>query len=492
MTILPLLGVQTDAGLQGSRKEPQYRRLVLASYLADQYQLGPFGSAVLANSVETRFNGPEDAEDTDCTQDSNAVQTRVVAMEFGTSAAEAAERIIREEPDLLGLSLYVWNYVPTMALIEELHAQGPDFPIIIGGPHVSRDDHQLQRLVQEGKIATCVSGEGEAALAQLMTLRPQELPEFLEGQPAGFTSRRSPYITQEVMRTELRRTRTAIVEGARGCPFSCTFCDQGWRKARLASFDELTDELRRLYELGARHFIFLDPTFNFDRARMHHLLDFLRDELPGSTFSAELKVDMLRPDDVKALTGVCSFVEAGLQTIHIETQKLIKRREKVDIVLENCNQLIAAGVQVAVNTIYGLPGETFDEWLQTIDKCYTGTTAEITSACLKVLPNTEIWNRRESFGYTWDPDQMFRALRSSAMTTEEFDRAARLSRLLDGIQRNGEGVISPARSYIDQNNLSLSDFLIGLESETIALVQRRDADGRALISFAAAQREPVG
>ncbi|RSS55093.1 B12-binding domain-containing radical SAM protein [Streptomyces sp. WAC01280] len=482
MTSLPLVSVQAGVAPQGRQGAPRYKRLVLASYLADQYQLGPFGSAVLAGSIEAEFN---DQGDPDHAQDADHVHVRVVAVKSDTSAEVAAQNILQENPDFLGLSLYVWNYVSTIALIEELQVHNPEFPIVVGGPHVSRDDEELQRLLREGKVTTCVSGEGEAALAYLFSLPPQDLPQFLEGQNASFTSIQSPYITQEIMRDELKRTQTAIVEGARGCPFSCTFCDQGWRKARLASFDELAEELRKLYDLGARHFIFLDPTFNFDRARMHRLLDFLRDELPGSTFSAELKVDMLRPEDIEALSGVCSFVEAGLQTIHVKSQKLIKRREKVDVVLENCNRLIDAGIEVVVNTIYGLPGETFDEWLQTIDKCYAETAAEITSGCLKVLPNTEIWDHRHEFGYVWDPDRMFRALYSSAMSGEDFERASRLSRLLGGIQRNKERVLPQARSYIAQNNLTLSEFLIGLERETIALRQTRDSDGETFTSFVA-------
>lgn len=438
-----------------------YRSLVLVSYLARDHQMAPYGAAVLANAVED-----------DARQHPGEAETRVevVALAQDVPAPEAVEQVLAGDPELIGLSLYVWNYSQTLALAVQLRAARPDVVLVVGGPHVSRDDERLVRALVDGVVDCCIVGEGESAFLQVLSGPPEALPPFVDGAPAQFGARTSPYLSQPILRAELDSTRTVIVEGSRGCPFSCTFCDQGWRKARLTDDLALQREMEALYELGARHYIFLDPTFNYHRARMHEVLGFMRDRLPGATFSAELKVEMLKDDDISSLHGLCTFIEAGLQTVHPRTQRIIRRRENLDQLWHNTNALVDAGIQVAVNTIFGLPGETLTDWLATVDACYENTRAEITSTCLKVLPNTEIWSQRAEFGYVWDEDDLFRARASSSMTDEDFRRAEALSHVLSGIQAPGLGVVPEVRAFLDQrSDWQLSHFLVALADDRVVL-----------------------
>ncbi|WBB80238.1 radical SAM protein [Micromonospora sp. WMMD882] len=464
-TLIPVASV---AGRTPRPSARVYRSVALVSYLAREYHMAPYGAAVLANAIE------DDERRRRCDP---MTDVEVIALDHATPAEQAAAEVLARDPALIGLSLYVWNYSRTLALASALRRARPDAVIVVGGPHVSRDDARLTRAVADGIVDCCIAGEGEGAFLRILGQPKDELPAFVDGDPALFSARTSPYLSQPVLRRELDATKTVIIEGSRGCPFLCTFCDQGWRKARLADDAPLRDELKALYDLGARHFIFLDPTFNYHRSRMHDVLGFMREELPGATFSAELKVEMLKDDDVAALDGLCTHIEAGLQTVHPETQRVIRRRENVDRLWENTNALLGTGIKVAVNTIYGLPGESLADWLATVDAAYAATRAQITSTCLKVLPNTEIWNQRQTFGYLWDEDDLFRALESDAMSGAEFRRAEALSRVLSAVQ-TPDGVVPEVRLFLaDRPGWKLSDFLVAMVDGRIVLRSGTDRAG---------------
>jgi radical SAM superfamily enzyme YgiQ (UPF0313 family) len=216
-------------------------------------------------------------------------------------------------------------------------------------------------------------GEGEAALCHIIaSVRGDEapLPTLVFGERVDIGVRRTPYASQPVLRDEIARNGIAVIEGGRGCPYSCVFCDQGWRKATSATIEAVRDELTFVRSLGATHVEFLEPTFNLKHDRLMALLGLLRTSLPGVTFSAEMKVELLRPEEIEAMSGLCLSVEAGLQSSSAETLKRIRRRENVGRLYEALNELISMGVECHVNTIYGLPGDTAADWLATLDDCY--------------------------------------------------------------------------------------------------------------------------
>ena len=47
-----------------------------------------------------------------------------------------AAEIQQRQPDILGLSIYIWNRHQSFELIERLRKQNPELKIVIGGPEV--------------------------------------------------------------------------------------------------------------------------------------------------------------------------------------------------------------------------------------------------------------------------------------------------------------------------------------------------------------------
>ena len=76
-----------------------------------------------------------------------------------------ADRIARDEPAFVGLSLDLWNVERSLHLAREVKRRSPRTKILIGGPEVSADNSFV--LGQEG-IDVAVSGEAENTLGPLM------------------------------------------------------------------------------------------------------------------------------------------------------------------------------------------------------------------------------------------------------------------------------------------------------------------------------------
>ena len=78
------------------------------------------------------------------------------------------------------------------------------------------------------------------------------------------------------------------------------------------------------------------------------------------------------PDEVVALLEKLNrrkpvWVELGLQTIHPETARYIRRGYELECYEDALRRLKAAGITVIVHVILGLPGETREMMLSTID-----------------------------------------------------------------------------------------------------------------------------
>ena len=60
------------------------------------------------------------------------------------------------------------------------------------------------------------------------------------------------------------------------------------------------------------------------------------------------------------------WIELGLQTIHERTAAAINRCYSLPVFEDACKQLKKAGLQVIVHVIFGLPGESREDMLETI------------------------------------------------------------------------------------------------------------------------------
>ncbi len=111
------------------------------------------------------------------------------------------------------------------------------------------------------------------------------------------------------------------------------------------------------------------------------------------------------PDETVELLGRLNkikpiSVELGLQTIHEETAKYIRRGYETPVYFDAVRRLKAAGLEVVTHIILGLPGETEAWMLQTTRAAVDAGTDGIKFQLLHVLQGTDLAKDYEAGKFT--------------------------------------------------------------------------------------------
>jgi len=295
--------------------------------------------------------------------------------------ARLAELCARGEPDLLGLSLYLWNTERSLHLARQVKRLSPRTRIVVGGPEVSADNPFL--LGQSG-FDLAMTGESEENFARLLSVldeggdpalapgvavrRPLGLGPFSPAPAAGFALSRypSPYLAGAIPVTPSRST---YVETVRGCRSHCTFCFYPRSSSVLRTLDvsESANLVAALRDKGARQVTFLDPTFNH-RPGFAELADALAAVNDDGTLSffAEVRAEGLTAQHAKKLARAgFDKLEIGLQSVNRATLARVRRGGSPGLVAEAARMLHDAGIALLVDLIVGLPGDTADDVVRT-------------------------------------------------------------------------------------------------------------------------------
>ncbi len=346
-----------------------------------------------------------------------------------------ADALAKDEPDFLGLSLYLWNTERSLHLAREVKRRSPRTQVLIGGPEVTHDNGFL--LAQDG-FDVAVTGEAEATFATVMErLVEGRDPSGLSGvavRGAGGLSRFGPPVSADFPLSrypspyveglvEVDPKRSTYVETVRGCRSHCTYCfyprsSPVLRSLSVAESVRLVESLR---DKGAREIVFLDPTFNH-RPDFAQLLEGLERANAGGSLSffAEVRAEGLTARHAEQLARAgFTKLEIGLQSARRETLQRIKRGGEVGKVLEAAKRLGANGIDLLVDLIVGLPGDTADDVKRGVELLVEhglGDQAQVFG--LSLLPGTAMRATAAADGVVYDEAPPYRVLRTSTMDEE--------------------------------------------------------------------------
>jgi len=376
-----------------------------------------------------------------------ALMSKTELMEFGIkqAAIDIAETILCKHPGIVGFGVYIWNVAETQAVISILKQVAPTLVIVLGGPEVSYPPDLPECANWADYIIT---GPGEISFPKLCAqieanLRPSG--KFIRGEPPALADLHSPYPYYSDLDI---LNRIVYVEASRGCPYKCEFCLSSLDlTAKAFPLEEFLQQLDTLYQRGARHFKFIDRTFNLKTAASIAILEFFLTKNPAGLFlHFEVVPDNL-PEALKRtiqqFPSGCLQFEIGVQTLQPKVQQRINRKQDNDQTLGNLRWLRRyTGVHVHADLIVGLPGESLAEFGLSFDQLIDAAPQEIQVGILKRLRGAPLNRHIETFQMRFDPNPPYSILSTRDISFHDMQRLKRFARYWDLLGNSGRFVYS--------------------------------------------------
>lgn len=406
-------------------------------------------------------------------------QTKIIEFTIQELPINIAERLLSEQPKIIGLSVYIWNVTEVTKTVAMIKQIAPEVKIILGGPEVSHypDVPELAELADY-----VISGQGEATLPALcQQLLAGETPEqkFIEAKPLSLDQLVLPYRYYD---DEDIRNRLIYVEASRGCPFKCEFCLSALDKTATAfPLETFLDEMNTLLERGVRNFKFIDRTFNLKIATSIQILEFFLERMSDDLYlHFEVVPDHL-PDKLKEVlqrfpANSLQF-EIGVQTFDPDIQNLISRKQNNDKTKENIAWLRQnTGAHLHTDLIFGLPSDTLENFADSFDQLVALNPHEIQLGILKRLRGAPINRHTDAFDLRYNPEAPYNILTNKDVSFLEMQRVNRFARYWDMIGNSGRFANTLPLILADkpfQRFMTLSDSLHSTEGSTWKIALKR-------------------
>jgi radical SAM superfamily enzyme YgiQ (UPF0313 family) len=406
-------------------------------------------------------------------------QAKIVEFTIQQRPIDIVESLIKLNPEIIGFSVYIWNVVETGEVIALLKQVAPEIKLVAGGPEVSFAN-DLPELAKN--IDYIITGPGEHSFAELCAdlLKGTAIgPAIIPGKSSSLEQLELPYAYYN---DEDIRNRLIYVEASRGCPFKCEFCLSSLDKTALPfALDRFLDAMAVLHQRGARNFKFIDRTFNLKVSSSVAILEFFLERMSDDLYlHFEVIPDNL-PDKLKQVltrfpNGSLQF-EIGVQTFDPEIQQTISRKQNNQKTCENLRWLREnTGAHIHADLIFGLPGDSLDNFAQSFDRLVSLNPQEIQLGILKRLRGAPINRHTEAFQLKYNPIAPYNILSTADISFETLQRINRFARFWDLIANSGR--FKEALPVILGNSpfnrfLELSDSLYLLAGSTWKISLRR-------------------
>ena len=303
-------------------------------------------------------------------------------------------------PDIAGFSIYAWNPRLTILATQLIKRISPRTLTVAGGPaielvepmnreYLSRNPHMDFLVWHEGEIAfsnivgsflehgeigkvkrqaidgACFLQDGQLVSGRrlsLITPLEQDVP--------------SPYLTGLFDDLLMDGELMPIIQTTRGCPYGCTFCVSGqpvYNKLRSFDIARVKDEILYVKKHAANRSIrFTDDNFGLLQ-RDVEIARFVRELYDKERYPAGLKIyyGKLISNRIKE----CALILKPLLPLCMSFQSLtpevlqeIERPNNPRDQFEEARRWARKNdVAVATELIFGLPRETYDSWVKSLD-----------------------------------------------------------------------------------------------------------------------------
>lgn len=364
------------------------------------------------------------------------------------------DELLATDPDVIGLSVYIWNVEQTNELISLLKNRNPDLIIIIGGPEVT---YEPGFFLENWDVDYVISGEGEFVLGELLTAIEQgNTDEIIEGVSSRIHISKivaqadleklallsSPYML-EADRLEMKN-RLVYFETSRGCPYQCQYCLSSLEKGvRYFPMSYILDNLNYLIDNGAKQIKFLDRTFNLNKEHTLNIFDFLiENHRENLSCQFEVYADFLKDEMIDYLNHNLPEkyfrFEVGIQSTYEPTNVAVKRRQDFPLLYSNVKKLMDGGrIDLHLDLIAGLPYETLARFVKSFNDVFSLKAKEVQLGFLKMLRGTNLRKNASVYGYEYEAKAPYEIISNKDISKEDLERIHEVEHALEKFWNSG-------------------------------------------------------
>ena len=375
-----------------------------------------------------------------------------------------ARRIIAEQPDVVGLSCYIWNIGKVYEIVNLLRKSMPNVVIVLGGPEVSYNTREV--LEGHSGVDYVISGEGEIPFAllcrelerlqrcgDLQSSRSMQSSYNIQHIP-GIASRGTPtvdpYVTEDIPPSPYTdeyfkslNGRIAYLETSRGCPFRCAFCLSGrCGGARFYPLERAKSEILLLANSGTKTIKLVDRTFNADKKRAREIWKFIiencGEQIPKDVcFHFEIAGDLLDDESLELLKtapgGLIQF-EIGVQSFNEDTLCAINRKTDMEKLCRNIRTLIDYGnIHVHIDLIAGLPKENYSSFQESFNTAYALRPHMLQLGFLKLLYGADMREYPDRYPCKFRDTSPYEVQETPWISANELEELKRVEDVVDRI-----------------------------------------------------------
>lgn len=375
--------------------------------------------------------------------------TRYAEADINEDSTALVNAIIAWKPDLIAFTVNIWNLQQCLDVIPLLKQALPSSTILLGGQEVTNSVTDF--LAEQSDLDYIIDGEGEIPFLQFLAswdgaerkpgpvgavsglrfrnddstalTRPAELVPDLDALPSPVLAGLVPVSTKNKL--------GVMLEGARGCPYQCSFCFEGSRvtKVRMASIERLSAEAHFMAERGSTYFHLMDPILcNSKPERLKDIADLFKDLNRGRKMQISLETYAQHiHDGIAPYLADFTIIDVGLQSINTATQKEIRRSFSMERFREGLASLRKVNPNFNLYLICGLPHETLMSFLEGIRFVIGERPMRVFINELCLLNGTELRRRAADYGYDFSPAPPYKVFASAWMNRFEMRLANTLA-----------------------------------------------------------------
>lgn len=380
-----------------------------------------------------------------CTPYSSSIE--ILETSINQKENDILKAIYKKQPDIIGLSCYIWNMSFIKTLLPTLRKILPAATLILGGPEVSYDSTELLQTLEADLI---IYGEGEKTWKHYLEYRfsnnlsLEEIKGITYRDTLGKIHQNEPQEALDLNELpfpyhdfDTLEHKILYYEASRGCPFNCQYCLSSIEhQVRFAPIEKVKEELQYFLTHRVKQVKFVDRTFN---ANKHYALEIWRylimQDNGYTNFHFEIAAELMSEEMFNLLSharkGLIQF-EIGVQSTNLEVLKCIKRPMPFEDIKKVVNRIQSLGtIHQHLDLIAGLPLEDYQSFKQSFNDVLSLKPEQFQLGFLKLLKGSGLRQKAKEYGLVYKSEPPYEILYTSFISYSEMLRLHGIDELID-------------------------------------------------------------